>query len=150
MKFKDRDALVDKLRELADFIERNGHKLPNFYFTTTAYISLTETDYARNPETGEYESTLNEEGTKKNLKRALYALGTCEKSYKDARLELVKYHKDGVTAMIRATADRSIACKRVVVGQKMQQASYVPAKMVDEVEWQCDEGLSLLSLVKDL
>jgi len=150
MKYKERDRLVAELRELADFIEERGLMLPNTYHHPQISLYLTETDYVRNDETNEYESTLNETRTKQNLKRALDAFGTCDKEYTDKRIAIEKKFECSGRTMIRATVDRSLACKRVVVGQKLEQAVFVPAKMVDEVEWQCDEGLSLRALVSDL
>ena len=150
MTFKERDRLVMKLRELADFVEARGHLIPgNPYHTTTLSVAMTHTDYVRDPETNEYAPVLDPEKTKQNLKRTLDALGSCHKDYANDRLVLTKQYSDG-TEMVRATADRSVACKRVVVGQKLQPATLIQAKMVDEVEWQCDEGLSLLKLVESI
>ena len=149
MKYRERDKLVTRLRELADFIEQRGLTLPGVHHIPTIHLYLTATDYVKDPETGEWDSVLDEAKTKQNLKRALAALGSCEKDYQEDRIELRKRFSDG-SVMVRATVDRSLACKRVVVGQKLQQAVYTPSKLVDEVEWQCDEGLSLLELVKDV
>ena len=147
MKYRERDRVVAELRELADFIESRGHMLPGYVsVSASAALYLSDTDYKRNPETGEYESTLNEEKTKQNLKRALVAFGSCEKEYREDRIEIRKKNSfDRV--MLRGTVDRSVACKRVVVGQELQPAAFVQAKLVDKVEWQCDEGISLLKLV---
>jgi hypothetical protein len=150
MKYKERDRLVAELRELADFIEERGLMLPNTYHSPEINLYLTDTDYVRNAETDSYESVLNEPKTKQNLKRTLDALGSCEKEYTDERIAIEKKFECSGRVMIRATVDRSLACKRVVVGQKLEQAKFVPAKLVDEVEWQCDEGLSLRALVSDL
>jgi len=147
MKYRERDRTVAELRELADFIEQHGHLLPGYVsVNASATMYLTATDYVRNPETGEHESKLNEENTKQNLKRALAAFGSCEKEYREDRIEIRKKNSfDRV--MLRGTVDRSVACKRVVVGQKLEPAVFLQAKLVDEVEWQCDEGISLLKLV---
>lgn len=150
MTFKERDKLVARLRELADFVEARGHLIPGSpYHPTTLSVTMTHTDYVRDPETNEYGPVIDEAKTKQNLKRTLAALGTCSKDYREDRLVLTKKYSDG-TEMVRAAADRSIACKRVVVGQKLQPATLIQAKMVDEVEWQCDEGLSLLKLVEGI
>ena len=141
MTYKERDRMAAELRAIADFVEQSGHKLPGHpYISTTLYLTLTESDYGKN-EAGEYVSTLNEDGTKENIRKFLDAVGSCEKNYKDDRLTITKELGEG-RATIQGNVDRSIACKRVIKGQKM-----VPAKLIDEVEYVCDENLSLLKLV---
>lgn len=150
MTYKEKEEMARHLRELADFVEARGHLIPGSpYHTTTLNIGMTHTDYVRDPETNEYRPVIDEAKTKQNLKRTLAALGSCHKDYANDRLVLTKDYSDG-SLMVRATADRSVACKRVVVGQKLVPAAFVQAKMVDEVEWQCDEGLSLLKLVEGI
>lgn len=149
MKYKTRDRKVAQLRELADFIEEYGVKLPGYVSVgTQATCYLTDTDYVRDPATNEYKSKLNETNTKENLRRFLAAVGSCEKEYTEDRIRVRKLYSFGGT-MIEGTVDRSLACKRVVVGQKLEPAVFVQAKIVDEIEWQCDESLSLLKLVSD-
>lgn len=149
MRYATRDKYVAELRELADFLEQHGHKLPeNTWYTTTMQISLTATDYEKNPESGEYESTINEEKTKHNLKKFLDAVGACEKDYREDSIKVWKNFASTGNTMIRGTVDRSIACKRVVTGKKLVPATLIQARIEEEVEWVCDEGLSLLKLVQ--
>ena len=152
MTYKEAAEYAAKLRELADFIETNGVKLPSVSITTTATCWLTSTDYKRDESTGEYETLINEDETKQNIKKFLDAVGTCKKDYSDDKIVIEKEYKTpsehtyGRT-MIKGTVDRSVACKKVITGQKLQPAQLIQAKMVDEYEWQCDEGISLLKLV---
>jgi len=150
MKYSEVARHVRELRELADFLEAHGVALPYAHVTTTVNVYLTETNYKRDEATGEYEKTINEEGTKANLKKFLDAVGACEKDYRDDRIRIVKKYSDGETHMIVGSIDRSVACKKVVKGQKLQPAVFTQAKIVDEYEWECDEGLSLKKLVADL
>ena len=151
MKYKEAVEYAAKLRELADFIETNGVKLPSVSITTTATCWLTSTDYRKNDE-GEWETIINEDETKQNIKKFLDAVGTCKKDYNDDKIVIEKEYRSPSNhtygrTMIKGTVDRSVACRKVKTGVKLQPASFVQAKIVDEYEWVCDEGISLLKLV---
>ena len=149
MKYAENERNVNELRELADFLEQNGHKLPDYWLNATLHVGLTETTYQANDE-GEYETVIKEHETKVNIKKFLDAVGTCEKDYRDDRIRITKSYADGRRDMIVGTADRSVACKRVVKGKKFVKEQLIPSKFEEEVEWVCDEGLSLKKLVSNL
>ena len=151
MTYKEAAEYAAKLRELADFIEKNGVKLPSVSITTTATCWLTVTNYTRD-EDGEYTTVIKEDETKQNIKKFLDAVGTCKKDYSDDKIVIEKEYKTPSVhtygrVMIKGTVDRSVACKKVKTGVKLEQATFIPAKIVDEYEWQCNEGISLLKLV---
>jgi len=150
-KYSTVDKQVAELRELANFIEKVGVALPDYYLTTTLNLYLTATDYKRNEESGEYETTINEIETKQNIKKFLDAVGSCEKDYRDDRLVITKpYTCNPTRNMITGTVDRSVACKKVVKGRKFIKEHLVPSRFEDEIEWVCDEGLSLRKLVANI
>src|SRR4249919_1260242 len=143
-KYKTVDMQVAELRELANLIERVGVRLPDYYMTNTLNLYLTSTDYKRSEESGEYETTINEIETKQNIKKFLDAVGSCEKDYRDDRLVISKpFTCNPARNMIVGTVDRSVACKRVVTGKKFVKEHLVPSRFEEEIEWVCDEGLSL-------
>lgn len=146
MKYSDARDYAQQLRDLADFIEQHGVELPSGYPQVYMNCYLTETDYIRDPETGEYESKLNEDKTKQNLKRFLSAVGPCEKDYAHDRIKIVKRNSLG-NQMVIGSVERSLACKKVVTGTKLVPATLIQARIEEEYEWQCDENVSLLKLV---
>lgn len=149
MKYSEVKETVGMLRELADFIEAYGVALPSFSIDTRIRVYLSEYSYDKNPESGEWESKLNEDATKQNIKKLLEAIGSCEKDYQGDSLKITKkFPSFPNETMVYASVDRSVTCKKVVKGQKLQQAYYSPAKLVDEYEWVCDEDTSLLKMVK--
>lgn len=150
-KYSEVDKYVSELREMADFIEKNGVRMPDFYMTNTLHISLTETTYDRDEITGEYETKINEIETKQTIKKLLDCLdGHIDKDYRDDRLIITKKFSHGDRNMIVGTVDRSVACKRKVTGKKFIKEHLVPSRFEEEVEWVCDEGLSLKKLVANV
>lgn len=150
MKYSEVNRLVAELRELADFIEAQGVRMPVAYHTPTISWYLTENDYVKNPETNEYEAVLNEEKTKRELGRFLAAVGSCEKEYSDNRLQITKKFSCSGRVMITGSVDRALTCRKVYTGkQVLKEATLIPARLEDEYEWECDERVSLLSLVKE-
>jgi hypothetical protein len=150
-KYKTVDMQVAELRELADFIEKVGVTLPDYYMTNTLNVYLTETNYARDEKSGEYETTIDEQGTKQNIKKFLDAVGSCDKDYRDDRLVISKnFECNDAHRMIVGTVDRSVACKKVVKGTKFIKEHLIPSRFEEEVEWVCDEGLSLKKLVANI
>ena len=147
MKYSEVTEKVAELREMADFLEQNGHKLPYTWFSPTMNVSLTDTDYVRG-ENGEYETIINEDKTKQNIRKFLQAVGSCEKDYRDDRLRITRKFTYTDRDMIVGTVDRSIACKKVVTGKKFVKEHLVPSKFEEEYEWKCDENISLLKLVQ--
>jgi len=146
MKYSEVERTVNELRELADFIEKNGVKMPHMYLSNTVHVTLTDTNYGQD-ENGEWGSTINEDETKQNVKKFLDAVGSCEKDYRDDRLVITKNFTCSDRKMLIGTVDRSIACKKKVVGKKFIKEHLVPSRFEEEVEWVCDENLSLKKLV---
>lgn len=139
MRYREVEETVKELREFADFLEKNGVKLPDgLYISTSEWINLTATDY----EDGE--TKINEEGTKENIRKFIDAVGECEKDYRDDEITIVKRYSTG-NKMLTGQVDRSVMCKRVVVGQKVIPAT--KERTIDEVEWVCAENVSLLRYV---
>lgn len=139
MKYKEVEETVKELREFADFLEKNGVKLPDgLWISTGEWMNLTATTY----EDGE--AKIDEAGTKENIRKFIEAVGECEKDYRDDRIVITKNFSNG-HRMLRGEVDRSVLCKRVVVGQKVIPAT--EEKVVDEVEWVCAENVSLLRYV---
>ncbi len=152
MQYREAAEYAAKLRELADFIEERGPMLPGSpYVTTSVTCYLTATDYVKD-ESGEYATVIREDDTKENIKKFLDAVGSCKKDYSDDKIVIEKEYKTPSTStygrtMIKGSVDRSVACKKVVKGQKLVPATLIQARMEDEYEWVCDEGISLLKLV---
>lgn len=148
MKYKEAETYAADLHAIADWIGENGHKLPR---GTPAKMSLvdcwlTASDYKQDEETGEWGSVIDEDKTKDNLRRFLEGIGSCNKDYNDDRLIITK---DFGSVRIKGTVDRSLTCKKVVTGTKVVPSYYQKERTVEEVEWVCDEGVSLLELVKE-
>lgn len=152
MKYAEAAELVDNLRAMADFIETDGVKLPQYgshtfelryYLTDSSYVKLDELDELGNPK---WETVINEAKTKAQVRDFVLALGSCDKKYEDTRLQITKNFGKG--ARIYGTVDRQITCKRVVTGTKVEPAVNLPERVVEIVEWECDEAPSLLALVK--
>lgn len=146
-RFKEVERDVAELRELADFLENNGVRLPDYWLNNTLSIGLTETNYERGDD-GEYETRIDTEGTKQNIKKFLDAVGSCEKDYTDDRIKITKKFRSSDRNMVIGTADRSIACKKVVKGKKFIKEQLIPSRFEEEIEWVCDENISLLKLVQ--
>lgn len=144
MKYTTKTKRAQELREIANFVEQYGEKMPEYVgITTTVYVSLTEYDYVRveGSDPPQWDTILDEEKTKRNIKRFLDMVGNCEKEYKDDRIRITKLNSFG-EPMIVGTVDRGIACKRVVTGTKV-----IPERIEEQYEYVCDEGLSLKKLV---
>lgn len=146
-KYKQVQDDVAKLRELADFLEKNGVAMPDYWLSHSTHISLTETNYGRG-DNDEWETTIDEDGTKRNIKKFLDAVGPCEKDYREDRLQITTTYKHDGSRMFTGMVDRSIACKKVVKGKKFIKEHLVPSRFEEEVEWVCDENLSLKKLVQ--
>jgi hypothetical protein len=139
MKYADVQEHVSKLREMADFLEAHGHKMPgDVWISHYEYVNLTATTY------DDGEAKIDEAGTKENIRKFLDAVGDCEKDYSDDQIVIIKKYSDG-SVMFKGEVDRNIMCKRVVVGQKVIPAR--EAQTVDEVEWVCADNVSLLRYV---
>jgi hypothetical protein len=150
MRYKENARYVNELRELADFLEQHGVELPDYWMSNTLHVPLTETEYVSSNTPGEYETKIKEYETKRNIKRFLSAVGSCEKDYREDRIRITKRYSDGNRDMVVGTADRSVACKRVVTGKKFVKEQLIPSKFEEEYEWVCDEGLSLKNLVRNI
>ena len=138
MKYEEAQRLANEARTFADWIEQHGPQLPGHpSVTIEARCWLTESNYNK-LENGEYETVLNEDGTKANLAEFLTAVGSCEKDYQDDRLTVVK--KFGKTAKIFGSVDRSLTCKKKIIGKKVIPAYSSPEKEVDDYEWECDDA----------
>ena len=148
MKYSEVAQRVAELREMATFLEENGHKLPYVWFSPTINVSLTDTDYVRTGNNDEYETIINEDKTKENIKKFLSAVGPCEKDYRDDRIRITRNFTASDRPMIVGSVDRSLACKKVVTGKKFVKEHLVPSRFEEEYEWKCDENISLLKLVQ--
>jgi hypothetical protein len=130
MKYKDRDELVADLRELADFLEWKGHKLPmELWYPKSFGARFYESDDVKPIE---------------NMKRVAKVLGKAEKHF-NLDFELVRTMSNG-HVQLRFETQRENVCKKVVVGtEQVPKRRYVdiPGEFDEKeiVEWQCDEPL---------
>jgi hypothetical protein len=131
MRYQDRDTLVNSLREFADFIEKNGVKLP---------LDKYDIEMKLNPilyDDGDDNTALMQ------LKRAVKALGKAEKSQDSYYFDVTR--KFGCIEL-QFSINREKVCKRIVVGVKEVPQELIPARLVEAhteeiVEWQCEDSL---------
>ena len=151
MKYSEAAELAGNLRAMADFIESDGVKLPQwgshtfelrYYLTDSSYVK----DGVNEDGSDNYKTVIDEAKTKQAVRDFVLALGSCDKQYDSNRLNITK--KFGKNVQIYGTVDRQITCKRVVTGTKIEPAVNLPERVVEVVEWECDEAPSLLALVK--
>jgi hypothetical protein len=132
MKYKDRDELVQGLRDLADFLERPesvalpiemyGHKIDQWIYN--------EDDQGRS--------------AKENMKKIVKILGSCKKDYSSSMMLVTK--EFGPVKLEFATSRDGVCTKRVVETKKVPKQRYVeiPGEFDERevVEWDCDPILA--------
>jgi hypothetical protein len=126
-----RDELVKGLREMADVIEAMPEEL-GIPYSTDIYMNVTV-----NTVDDEGNTVLDIEATRKNLAKAVKWLRNVEKRQDD---NYYNVDRNFGRCKINVYADRSSVCKRVKTGVK-----FIPAKQVDEYEYQC-EKISFLGM----
>lgn len=150
MKYSEAAKLANDLRDFADFIDNNGVKLPHYgSHTFSMRYYLTVSDYVENgvDEDGnkKWDTVVDEVKTKERTRDFVLALGSCEKEYDGSQLNITKRFGDNVK-IVGQTA-RTLTCKKVVTGTKIEPAVNLPERVVEIVEWECDDAPSLLSLI---
>jgi hypothetical protein len=146
VKYAEAQQFANDLRAYADFIESEGPKLGGVIHDSADFsIYLTVTNYERDPETGEWESVVKEEQTKKNLKQFLASVGSCEKVWESNNLKVTKTF--GKTVRLVGYMNRSTVCKKVVTGTKVVPAVHIPESVQEITEWVCEDP-SLFRLVE--
>lgn len=136
MKYRDRDELVEGLRDLADFIEEKGIELPIRYpqqtFRTFVYPDYTD------------QGTLINGTAAKALAKAAKLLAPCKKIYGEYYFDVIRRFGP---ITVEFTASRDSVCTAKVVGQKHTPQRVIPAKTEDVIEWEC--APSLLAVLDD-
>ena len=112
-----REEVIQGLRELADFLERNPT-------VPTPYAGVTVDVFPRDREE----------------LRQVAAAASWEKVYSTNWFWLQKDFSGGVS--LHVDLERDQVCRRVVVGQRTIPAQPAqPEQLVDEVEWMCDDPI---------
>lgn len=127
MKYKDRDELVQGLRDMADFIEARGLELPinhpNMKLTTWLYD-----DYGQDRKLT----------AKQKARRVAKKLGKAEKVFSNNYLDI---RRDFGPVCLEFTVNREKVCERKVVGVKQIEEEVIPAYEIEEVEWVCTDPI---------
>jgi hypothetical protein len=147
MAYKLREQAAD-LETMADWIESEGVKLEDLPWMPSArtfQVWLTDSRSFKD-EHGNYQSELNKDATKANIRRFLRAVGSCDKQFENDKLRIRKVF--GKTVILEGAVDRSIACKKIVKEKKWVEAQVIQGYYDEKVEWDC-ETPSLLALVKE-
>jgi hypothetical protein len=130
MKYKERDALVADLRELADLLEERGHKLPIEY----PRVSLVSRFY----------DSEGEPTPKTKMLKAAKNIGKADKR-QSYDYELIRKMKNGFVELRFETNRENVCTKRVVGTKQVEKKIWVtiPNEFVDQevVEWDCSESL---------
>lgn len=151
MKYAEAAKLANDLRAMADWLETDGVKLPQYgshtfelryYLTDSSYVE----DGVNEDGSTKYNTVIDEAATKAKVRDFVLALGSCDKEYADTRLKITKSF--GKNVRILGTVDRQVTCRKVVTGTKIEPAVNLPERVVEIVEWECDDAPSLLALVK--
>ena len=150
MTFAEARKLAEDIRKFADFVENRAPLLPYTTFDVSARCYLTQSDYIEvghnDDGSTKWDTVINEAETKERMAKFLEAVGSCEKEYSDDSLKITKKFGD---CKVIGRVDRSLTCKRKVVGKRTEPAVNLPEREVDIVEWECDDAPSLLALVKE-
>lgn len=127
MKYSQRDNLVNDLREMADFIEANGHKLPGGIGAPQVELGIWL--YG------------NEHRVKDQMVQAARVFGTSSKEYSSYSLTLTKKFGTGLAKVAFNSSREAVCTKRVVSVTKEPKREYVdvPGEFVEreEIEWDC-------------
>jgi len=130
MTYKAQRELVEGLRELADFIEENGVKLP----WDEPRMELVEWIYDEQPDG---------KTAKQQMAEAARIFGNAKKVHSSDYFDLRRYFGP---IKLEFTTARENVCRKVVKETTIIPAEYVPARIKPErteevVEWVCDEPL---------
>jgi hypothetical protein len=137
MRYSDQEALVSGLRELADFFDQNI-EFPNPY-GISVNVSVTEWK----PWEADKESEVDQDATKRELKRCMRLMRNCEKVWSSYSLRLTKKFGTQGKVTLNVSAERSGICRKVVLGNEIIPAQ--PERVVEKVEWVCDD-VALLAI----
>ena len=133
MRYKERDALVESLRKLADFLEDRGVEMPVNDITLAATIYLPY--YQR--QTFEQLSAKEKKSITKQMVRILKPV---KKDYQGTQLTISRQF--GTKLNLRMSVAREVVCKAVKTGNKIVHAAhYSPEIVEEEVEWVCTDPL---------
>jgi hypothetical protein len=130
MKYKERDALVEGLRELADFIEAKGLELPHIDARAVSWV------YGYSPKT--YQD--DPERAKRDMRKAAKTLGKAEKNHTGNWFELKRRFGP---VLLEINTNRQNICERKVVGTREIEEKVIPARTEEIVEWECYDLLSV-------
>lgn len=131
MTYKKRHELLTTLRELTELIEEHGLELPE-----ATVVACSSTVARFNSKT--YEDRTEAE-RKRDVQRIARALAPIEKKYLGETF-LLKKKLTHITVSFNVSRD--VVCRAVKTGkQKVIEGFYSPSRIVDEVEWVCDDPL---------
>jgi hypothetical protein len=133
VKYSDRDNLVAGLRELADWIEENGHRLPvrEIEFKADTWVFDDWKDY-NNPD--KYLRPAREK-----MQQIARVLGRADKELMSDWFSLKK--KFGDFVMLEFTSNRKVVCRKVVKGTRTIPEQVIPEHEEEIVEWECNDPL---------
>lgn len=132
MKYKDRDKLVEGLREFANFIEEHGLELP----IRSNKVKMTQWLYDSQEYVGsEYTTTVT---AKEKARRAALVMGNVEKTWGSYALDLKKGF--GPVTLEFSISKENI-CEKKVVGFKDHPETTVEAYREELVEWECRDSI---------
>jgi len=140
MKYKEQQNLVSDLRLLADFYERpESIMLPYPYGLLHTWDAVGVYDWD-NPER---KYSVNMTKSKAAIKKIASSIGSCEKNWTSASLEVIK--KFGNDIVLRWSVSREAICRKVPTGNKIViKAQVIPERVEEEFDWVCDD-VALLS-----
>jgi hypothetical protein len=133
MKYKQVAELAADLRELADFIERKGHKLP-----ISLYSPITISEYI-------YKDDDKGRSQKEQMVRIAKTLGKADKEFGSDTFKLVRNMTHGHVRVRFETSRESVCTKKLVKTEKVPKQVFVtiPNEFEDKpiYEWECTEPL---------
>jgi predicted SAM-dependent methyltransferase len=132
MKYKDRDELVEGLREFADFIEEHGLELP----IRKPKVTMSQWLYDSQEYVGsEYVTTMP---AKEKARRAALTMGNIKKDWTSYALDL---RKDFGPVVLEFSISKENICEKKVVGFKDIPEHVVEAHREELVEWICKDSI---------
>lgn len=129
-----RERITD-LEKLAQFIEDHGVELPSLPWIDrreSFSVWLTETKSYRD-DNGEWQTAINEEATKENVRKFLSAVGNSEKEYTN---HSVTIRKSFGNVTLVGLLDREVVCKKIVKSREYVKHSS-DGYWKEDVEWDC-------------
>lgn len=130
MRYKAAQELADGLRELADFVETVGPKLP--VDLDAPYLTAWVFDDYKGVEAKHWLTA------REKMRRIVKLVGKADKVYKENYFDLRKYFGP---IKLEFTTNRANVCERKVVGTKEIPEHVVAARTEDIVEWVCNDPL---------